>query len=326
MRESGARGVVERVVDPAGRGHPRGEQRQKRTGILQPVQPGHAVERLPGGQRVGLAVVDHLHAVLDRPQQRVAVDQRLRLVGADPARLRQSRERIAGRRRADAPIAPAVDQLVNLREELRLADAATAALQIIAGTERLPLRMVIANPRGDAAYLADRAEIERASPHERPDRIEKPLAERDITRRRAGADERRALPRQRLRLVIADRRLHRQDDRRDLGRGSQPQVDAQDIAVAITRLKQLDDALADPHRRLLGLLARLQRQGRGIEQEDRIDVRRIIEFAATLLAERDRGKAERLGAGCPLLDRGPDRSVERMVGEPGQRAGHHGKV
>src|SRR3546814_3908062 len=69
----------------------------------------------------------------------------------------------------------------------------------------------------------------------------------------------------------------------------------------------------DPHCRLVRFLARPVRQRLGVEQQDRIDIRRIIEFVAALLAERDRGEAHRLGVGRALGDRGSeDRTRTRL--------------
>ena len=164
-----------------------------------------------------LAVVDHLHAVLDRPQDGIGVGQRNALVGADPARRGEPRQRIARRRRPQRRIAAAMDQLVDLREELDLANAAAPALEVEAGAERLPLRMMVANAPRDAANLADRAEIERAAPDERPDRLEKCVAQRGVATCLACLDEGRALPGKRERLIIGNGCLDRQRDRRRLG-------------------------------------------------------------------------------------------------------------
>ena len=173
---------------------------------------------------------------------------------------------------------------------------------------------------------ADRAEIERAPPDERADRVEELPAECDVARCGARADEGGTLPGERLRLVIADRRIDRQRDRRDLGRRPQAEVDAQHIAVAVTCLEQFDDALADPHGGGFGFLARAERQGVRIVDQDRIDIRRIIEFATPLFAKRDRGEPARFGAGRALFDRGADRGVECVVGKPGELLRHGGEI
>ncbi len=219
-----------------------------------------------------------------------------------------------------------MDQLVDLREELDLADAAAPALQVVSRAERLTLRMVVPDTPRDPPYLADRAEIERAPPYERLDRPHEPFAQASVARRGARLDEGRALPRQRQRFVIADRRVDRQRDRGHLGRGPQPEIDAQHIPVAVARLEQLDHPPRDPHRRLARLLAGAARERVRIEQEHRIDVGRIVELTRPLLAERDRDEADRLGSRRPLGDRGPDRQIERMVGEISQRGGDGGQV
>ena len=76
------------------------------------------------------------------------------------------------------------------------------------------------------AYVVDHPEVERAAPHEWLDRVHETPAEREIAGAGAGADERRPLPRQCARFIMRDRRVDRQDDRRDLGRGPQPEIDA----------------------------------------------------------------------------------------------------
>src|SRR6187549_980578 len=105
-----------------------------------------------------------------------------------------------------------MDQLVDLGEELDLANAAAPALQIEAGTERLAPRMMVADPAGNAPDLADRAEIERSAPDEWPNRLQEPPAQRQIARRRPAPNERGAFPWQRQRFIIGDCRVHRQYD------------------------------------------------------------------------------------------------------------------
>ena len=311
---------VERVIAARRRGHRRAKQIEQRAGIGNTVQLRDAIERLSGRELMRLAVLDHLDAVFDRAKQRIRVAQRHRLVRIDPARRSKRRQRTARIGDAQRGIAAAVDQLVDLREKFDLADATAPALEIVARAERLPLRIMIANPPRDTANLADGAEIERAAPHKRLHRGQEALAQRNVSRRRTRTDEGGALPWQGQRFVIGNRRIDRQGDRRDLGRRAQPQVDAQDIAVAIPRLQDLDDALGDADRGFLGRFARAMRQRRGIEQQDRIDVGGIIEFVAALLAERDSGKADRGGARRAFLDRGQDRGMQRAIGKVRQSA------
>ena len=123
------------------------------------------------GKQMRLRVVDHLHAMLDRPQQPVGLGQLARPSPRPAARRREApRSRRAWRRRADRSVAAAVDHLLDLDEELDLADAAAAALEVEAGPDRRALAEMVADPRGDLAHLLDHSEIERAPPDERLDR------------------------------------------------------------------------------------------------------------------------------------------------------------
>ena len=202
------RGVVgDQGIVP--RGHRAADLRQlgnERRAIRQPVEPRDRVERRPGGQGMGLLVLDHLQAVLDHPQPVIGLAQHARVVGRDDPRRRQRIERGARAAHPQRGIAPAVDQLVRLGEEFDLADAPAPQLDVEPRPRFARTRVARADPRGQPADLADRPEIEAAAPHERADLAEEPLARGDIARCRARADERRALPRQRTRFRSASAR------------------------------------------------------------------------------------------------------------------------
>ena len=138
-------------------------------------------------------------------------------------------------------------------------------------------------------------------------RVEEVAAHRLVPGDLPGPDERRPLPGQSGGFVIGDGGVDRQSDRSRLGRGPEAQVDPEDIALRVPFLEQLDQPVADPQRPLPRLLARLQRQGRRIVEEEEVDVGRIIELAAAMLAERDDREAAR-------------RLVRRALGEGGGRA------
>ena len=128
----------------------RAQQVEQRGAVGEAVQPRDIVERVRlGGQAVGLAVVDHLQPVLDRAQQAIGLAQAPPRPPAPirPA-LRQRRKRVERRRRAQLGLAAAMDELVDLGEELDLADAAAAALEVEARAEGLALRIMVADPRG----------------------------------------------------------------------------------------------------------------------------------------------------------------------------------
>ena len=218
-----------------------------------------------------------------------------------------------------------MNQLMDLREEFGLANTAAPALQVVSRTQRLP-GMMIADTVRHRPDVPDRAEIKSPPPYERTDLVEETLSQDTIPRRRARPDEGGAFPRKCLRFIIGYRRIHRQHDRRDLGRRAQAQVDAQYVTIGVARLQQFDDAAPDPHRGLLRLFTHTAWHCRRVEDEDWVDIRRIIEFAASLLAEGERREAARLGVWRALQDRSADGGVERVIGEIGEMLRHRGEV
>src|SRR6185295_10763553 len=95
-----------------------------------------------------------------------------------------------------------MDHLLDLDEELDLADAAASALEVEARAKGCALGEMVADPRGNLADLVDHAEIERAAPHERLDRRQETLPEGDVAGARLRPDERCPLPRQSRRFVM----------------------------------------------------------------------------------------------------------------------------
>src|SRR3546814_12710369 len=83
-----------------------------------------------------------------------------------------------------------------------------SALQIPAGTELLPLRMMIADSPGDILNVADGAEIKRAPPGEGLGRVKEHLPQPLVARRGAGSDAGGPFPGRRRGLLIADDPLH----------------------------------------------------------------------------------------------------------------------
>ena len=260
--------------------------------------------------------------MLGGAQHNIRIAQCRRLARVDPASIGKCGQCRASIADAERRIPAAMDQLMDLGEKLDFANATAASLQVIARPERLPLRMMIADPPGDLDDFADCAEIQATTPDEGPDRFEKGRAKRHVAGRRARANERRTLPRQRLRFVIHDRRVDRDCDRRHLRRRTQPQVDTQNIAVRIARLQKLDHTATDTDRGVDRLLVVARGQRARIEQEDRIDVRRIVQLPAALLAKRDRREAGGGRVRRPFANRGADRLVQRHVREVSEAMGN----
>src|SRR5947209_10960801 len=205
--------------------------------------------------------------MLDRPGQPVSVGQGGADLFIEPIGGDQRGDCVNRRRRAYRRIATAVDHLLDLDEELDLANAPAAPLEVVTGADMRPLREMVPNPRGNLPHLVYYAEIERAAPHERLDRVEEALAKRNVTGRGASADERGAFPRQRAGLIMGDSGIHWQSDRRDFGRRTKAEVDPLDVAVGGALLEQFDDPPADADSRLARIVAAPLGQGLGVEQE-----------------------------------------------------------
>ena len=103
---------------------------------------------------------------------------------------------------------------MDLGEKFDLPDAAAPAFQVIARANRLTGVEMVADAQRYRLNVPNGRIVERASPHKGPDIGQKLLAELNVTRAGPRPDEGSALPRQRLRLVIAFGGLHRQYDGR----------------------------------------------------------------------------------------------------------------
>ena len=119
----------------------------------QPVQLCDIVERVRARRKqVRLRVLDHLHAMLDRPQQAVGVGE----IAAHASR-RAVRPRCSASiassvaRRPDRRVASAVDHLLDLDEEFDFADAAAAAFEVEARADLGALGEMVADARAKSA-------------------------------------------------------------------------------------------------------------------------------------------------------------------------------
>ncbi len=91
------------------------------------------LERLRvGGHALGLLVAQHLEPVLHRAQERVGLSQFVPRPRVDPARFAKPIQSLDGAAPAQGRLATAEDELLRLREELDLADAATTDLDVVA--------------------------------------------------------------------------------------------------------------------------------------------------------------------------------------------------
>ena len=153
-------------------------------------------------QALRLLVGDHLQPVLDRAEEEIGRGQVLHRLGRRPSPRRGARSacRACASRASGPP--PAEDELLRLDEELDLADAAAAELDVVPRHDDLLVpahRVDLALHRVD---VGDRRVVEIFAPDERGELGEEAPAEVEVAGRRARLDQRRALPVLAERLVI----------------------------------------------------------------------------------------------------------------------------
>jgi len=134
--------------------------------IAQSVEPSDGIQRIPLREAVRLAIVDHLQAVFERAQAIVAKAQLVCVLARDQAGFCQCVQRSSCATDSQTRIAPAMDQLVCLREELDLTDAAATTFEIKSRARLLQPIIIEADLSGEPANLRHRTEIEIGSPHE----------------------------------------------------------------------------------------------------------------------------------------------------------------
>ena len=166
------------------------------------------------GQVVGLLVIDHLDCVLDVAQEPVLLRQRVARLGRDPAALGEHRQHLHRRAAAQFGEPPAGDELLRLDEELDLADAATSELDVVAPYRDLAMALVGMDLALDRMDVGDRREIHVFAPDIGLQFLEERIAGPQIARDRARLDHRGALPVLAAALVIGQRRLDGDRQRR----------------------------------------------------------------------------------------------------------------
>ena len=206
----------------------------------------HAVERLDlvesepprqrpqapraGREAVRLLALRRLQAVLDVAQEDVRGGEVFLYLGIDEvvdAELIEGGQRVSGPQRR---LLAAVDQLEHLREQLDLADAAAALLDV--EVEVAVARMFPVGPRLVARELLDRGVIQVLAIDERRDHVDEPPAEFEVAGDRPRLEEREPLERLPEALVVLRRLLQGVDERAAAAHRPQAHVDAVQIALS----------------------------------------------------------------------------------------------
>ena len=285
--------------------------------------------RLVLGQAVGLLVGHHLQPVLDPAQEAVVGNQLGSGARLDVARGGERAQALAGAAQPQRRIAAAEDQLLGLGEELDLADATAAELDVVAGhLDRAAAAMGVdlALYRMD---VMDRREVEMPPPDVGTQRLDERPADGEIAGHRMRLDHRRALPILADALVVELGRLDRHREWRRAGVGPQPEVGAEDVAVNRCLRHQLHQHARDPDEVARELLVAGQCRRVAIVEQDQVDVARVIELAGAELAHAERGEGRRLRVAAQrkvalALELQQDRRQDRVDaggGEAAQRGG-----
>src|SRR6266540_336501 len=273
--------------------------------------------------------------MLDRPQkdQRVAQEatERLREIAA----LGQPENRAQAVPLAQPRIIAGVEELERLNEELDLADAAAAELDVAAldalGTERLVDLLLHAADGGDDIGIDARPE------HEGPDHLDEPRGHPGVAGAKARLDERLPLPELGALGQIGPIALEREDDAAHPPLGTEAQVHAEGMALLGDGFERLDDVPRDRSEVVAVRHASLGAPRRLPVlpvDEDQVDVGGVVELVATELAHADHGQARGLAVGRlrdpvargeALLGPAP-RRVEADIGQARELLRRHRQV
>ena len=309
--------------------HRRGE----RLGGRKAGEAGEGVEFRPGrGQGLGLAVVHHLQAMLDLAQEAIGGDH---VVGRALGHAAGIDERVdggAGGGLAQRRVAAAPDQLLGLGEELDLADAAAAELDVVAADGDVAVALDGMDLALDRMDVLDGCEVQMLAPDERPQAAQEQLAGGDVAADGARLNHGRALPVLTHALVVGLGRDHREGERRRGRIRSQPQVGAEDIPIVGALLQDPQEIARQAHEEILQGAAAAIVDLVAVIEHDEIDVAGVVELAGAELAHGEddepglaRGfsglrQVQVAGLGGPPQQMG-DRGADAGVGEGAERAG-----
>ena len=326
--------LEQRRVVPLDRGQRLQHRGLERLPVREPGERGEALELgLARRERLRLLVGHHLQPVLERAQGAVALDQVARRVQRDPAAVGQRRQRDAGPRVAQARLAPAQDELLGLGEELDLADAAAAHLQVVAERPDGGEAAVGVDLALDRVDVADGGVVEVLAPDEGDEAAQERPAGLQVARDRPRLDERRPLPVLAVALVVELGRVGRDRERVAGQVRAQPEVGAEHVAVGGLVLEQVDEGAGRPHRERHGALAAAVAEPLLVVEQDEVDIARVVELAGPVLAHRQDHEAaagrgsrrvgdQQLAAAHGLAQQVVDDAADREVGEAGERRRH----
>ncbi|MDZ7651107.1 MAG: hypothetical protein U5L03_00290 [Burkholderiaceae bacterium] len=283
-------------------------------------QRRHARALLGGGwDQVRLRIIDVLQRMLEPAQEHVLLGQPRAGGRRQQVQLRQHCKRAERALATQARLASAAHHLERLRDELDLADAAAAELDVVlvravaGGAARALLLRLGADHLVQATQRGDRIEVEILAEHERRHRgLVRLHLGREL--RRAGEHRRRdhaplepgeALPLAALPDQVLLQHGVRHHQRAGVAIGSQPQVDAEHEALR-GHVRQgrghaprqlLEELVVRQRPARVGELANGARLAAFVVDVDQVEVGRDVQFAAAALAHRHRQQVLRCAVG-----------------------------
>ena len=200
-------------------------------------------------QRVGLQLVEQLQPVLDGAQMHERVREGAPELGRQVAALGEPEQRLERVALAQPGVVAAVEELQRLHDELDLADAAAAELDVagapvtVAAPGQLPIDLAL-----HAANRRHHAFVEPLAIDDPARQVHELRADPLVAGRHARLEQRLALPRRRALAVVGVVALERECDRAHAPLGPQSHVDPEDVALVGHRLDDLDDLAAHARR------------------------------------------------------------------------------
>ena len=234
---------------------------------------------------MGLRVAQHLHPVLDPAQQHIRLAQHARPRRVDVAARLARSQRAQQATHAQGRFAATTDQLGQLHDELDLADAAGAELEVVgeilARHFRIDQRLHLAQP-------GERGVVEVLAVDERAQQLLQLLAGSAVAGDRARLDPRVALPVAALALVVLFHRGERQRQPAGVAERAQAQVDPRADAVHGRLVQQAYQLAAEPDE-VFAVVERACAVGlAGVRvRQHQVDVGGEVQLAAAELAEAD---------------------------------------
>ena len=252
--------------------------------------------------------------MLDPPEEAVGVDHDPTLLGGQAADGFEPREGDGGVGVADLGVLATVEKLQELDDELDIADAAVAGLDLDGGGPGRDRPLL--DPPLHRLDLTDLGTAQIPPVDERGDRRQEIGAEVEVARHGATLDQRLPLPGPPRGLVVPQRRRERPRERPLVPFGAEPHVDPVRQAEAGVVGQHPDDLAADLGEEL-GVGDDLGADGLavGVVDEDQVDVGAIVQLLAAELAERQNDEPRGLAV---VADRAP---VLGLDGQPGRANG-----